>query len=182
MLGRSAATRPALLSALSSGRYDLIHYAGHAFFDPAKPERSGILCHGGIVLSGADLAGLGNLPTLAFFNACESGRIRRRGAKAAVAPKKTAGDRVEQLAKGVGFAEAFMRGGVANFLATYWPVGDLAAKVFADALYGELMKGANVRDAIQRGRRAVRDTGSKDWADYLFYGDPSFIVKRTGSA
>ena len=178
VLRGGAATRPVLHAAFSSGKYDLVHYAGHAFFDPVKPERSGILCHGGMVLSGADLAGLGNLPTLVFFNACEAGRIRRgRGGSRA----RSAAERVEQIAVGSGFAEAFMRGGVANFLSTYWPVGDLAAKVFADELYGHLMKGASVREAIQHGRRAVRDSGSKDWADYVFYGDPEFALK-TGVA
>jgi CHAT domain-containing protein/pimeloyl-ACP methyl ester carboxylesterase len=180
VLRGAAATRPALLSAFSSGKYDLIHYAGHAFFDPRKPERSGILGHGKVVLSGADLAGLGNLPSLVFFNACESGRIRRGGRGATAAAR--AARRVDQMVRGIGFAEAFMRGGVANFLATYWPVGDLAAKVFADRLYAQLMKGAPVGDAIQQGRRAVRDTGSKDWADYVFYGDPRFLLKTGSSA
>jgi CHAT domain-containing protein/pimeloyl-ACP methyl ester carboxylesterase len=175
MLRGGAATRPALLTAFSSGKYDLIHYAGHAFFDPRKPERSGILCHGGIVLSGADLAGLGNLPTLVFFNACESGRIRR--GRAAASRARTTAERVKRIEDGTGFAEAFMRGGVANFLATYWPVGDLAAKVFADSFYGQLMKGTPVREAIQHGRRGVQESGSKDWADYVFYGDPEFVVK-----
>jgi len=52
-----------------SGKYDVIHYAGHAYFDAHLPSRSGILCHGREVLSGAELAGLGNLPGLVFFNA-----------------------------------------------------------------------------------------------------------------
>jgi CHAT domain-containing protein len=180
VLRGGAATRPALLTAFSSGKYDLIHYAGHAFFDPKKPERSGILCHGGIVLSGADLAGLGNLPTLVFFNACETGRIRR--GRAAGSGRKSSAERVKRIETGSGFAEAFMRGGVANFLATYWPVGDLAAKVFADRFYGHLMQGTCVREAIQHGRRGVQDSGSKDWADYVFYGDPEFVVKTSAPA
>src|SRR5207247_4223026 len=70
------AKRTTLLADFRSGQYDIIHYAGHAFFDPVSPERSGILCHNRQVLSGADLVGLGNLPSLVFFNACEAGRIR----------------------------------------------------------------------------------------------------------
>ena len=54
----------------------MVHYAGHAEFDESHPEHSGIRCYGSQVLSGADLAGLGNLPALVFFNACESGRVR----------------------------------------------------------------------------------------------------------
>lgn len=54
-----------------------MHYAGHAFFDEDNPERSGILCHHHVVLSGADLADLAHLPLLVFFNTCESGRLRK---------------------------------------------------------------------------------------------------------
>ncbi len=175
----AAATRPALLSAFGSGKYDLIHYAGHASFDETKPEQSGILCHGEAVLSGADLASVGNLPTLVFFNACESGRLRR-GKRL---PEKDRRDivrkRLEELPKGVSFAEAFMRGGVANLLATYWPVGDRAAKVFAETFYLRIMKGDTMSGAIQAGRTAVKKTGSKDWADYIFYGEPEFALKAS---
>jgi CHAT domain-containing protein len=74
-----------------------------------------------------------------------------------------------------------MRGGVANFLATYWPVGDRAAKIFAETLYVRLMKGTPIGEAVQEGRAAVKETGSKDWADYIFYGDPEFVLKTATS-
>ncbi len=179
-LRKAAATRPALLSAFGSGKYDLIHYAGHAFFDPRKPEQSGILCHGDAVLSGADLASVGKLPTLVFFNACESGRLRRGERLTAAQRRAMVRSRVAEMVKGVSFAEAFMRGGVANLLATYWPVGDRAAKVFAETFYVRIMKNATAGEAIQAGRAAVRKTGSKDWADYIFYGEPEFVLKTTG--
>lgn len=179
-LRRAAATRPALLSAFGSGKYDLIHYAGHAFFDPKARERSGILCHGAgqAVVSGADLAGIGSLPSLVFFNACEGGRVRGAG-RTAAARAATTRERVTSLTKGVGFAEAFMRGGVANFLSTYWPVADRAAKVFAETFYVRLMKGTALGDAVREGRLAVKKTGSKDWADYVFYGDADFVLKTS---
>jgi hypothetical protein len=175
---QQAATRPALLSAFASGKYDVIHYAGHAAFDERQPERSGIVCHGHVGITGADLAGLGNLPTLVFFNACEAGRVRG-GARAAAAPGRGAAARLTRMTEAVGLAEAFMRGGVANFLGTYWPVGDEAAKVFAERLYTQAMQGATIGEAIQAGRLAVKETGSKDWADYTFYGNPDFALKDT---
>jgi CHAT domain-containing protein len=162
------ATRPALLAAFGSGRFDVIHYAGHAFFDARNPAQSGILCHNHVPLTGADLAGIGNLPGLVFFNACEAGRVR--GARPPA--------RLKQHAESVGLAEAFLRGGVANILGTYWPVGDDAAERFAGMFYGRLLRGESMRDAIQAGRTAVRDTGSKDWANYIFYGDPEFVLKE----
>jgi CHAT domain-containing protein/pimeloyl-ACP methyl ester carboxylesterase len=175
--GRDA-TFPALLSAFSSGRYDVIHYAGHAFFDPVNPERSGLLCHGKTRLTGADLAGLANLPTMVFFNACESAKVR--DADAGQQPEK---ELREQVRDTVSFAEAFLRGGIANFLGTYWPVGDDPAKVFADKFYRQVMEGRTLGEALQAGRQAIRkETGSKDWADYVFYGNPDFILKESLAA
>jgi hypothetical protein len=165
------ATRPALLSAFRSGKYDVVHYAGHAFFDERTPERSGILCHNEVPLSGADLSGLSNLPTLMFFNACESGRVRgERGRKQK--------DKQTHLRDSVGLAEAFMRGGIANFLGTYWPVEDAAADIFAEAFYTQILDGVRIGAAIQTARRAVRENNSRDWADYIFYGSHDFVLKE----
>jgi CHAT domain-containing protein len=167
-LWQGAATRPALLAAFKSGKYDVVHYAGHAAFDERQPDAGGILCHGDVPVTGADLAGLGNLPTLMFFNACESARVRGGAANARVAAIPTT----------VGLAEAFMRGGVATFLGTYWPVGDAAAAAFADAFYRGIRGGGRIGQAVQAGRTAVKESGSKDWADYVFYGDPDFVLKE----
>jgi CHAT domain-containing protein len=66
------ATKTELLADFHSGKYNLAHYAGHAFFDPAEPSRSGILCAGREVLSGTELSGVGSLPNLVVF-ICGSG-------------------------------------------------------------------------------------------------------------
>jgi pimeloyl-ACP methyl ester carboxylesterase len=171
-LYQEQATKPALMAAFSSGRYDVVHYAGHAEFDEANPAQSGLVCHGGVRLTGAELAGLGNLPTLVFFNACESARVRK-GART----REDEQVRLERVHQAVGLAEAFMRGGVANFLGTYWPVGDAAAEVFAKAFYTALLRGEAVGAALQAGRGAVRAQGSKDWANYTFYGSADFVLK-----
>jgi CHAT domain-containing protein len=82
------------------------------------------------------------------------------------------------VAATVGFAEAFMRGGVANFLGTYWPVGDAAAEVFADSFYRELATGRTIGGALVSSREAVRAVDDRDWADYVFYGSPDFVLKE----
>jgi hypothetical protein len=168
-----AATRPTLLAALKSGKYDVVHYAGHAFFDPELPSRSGILCHGREVLSGADLTGVGSLPALLFFNACESGRIRR-----GVAKKDDTLEIRNRLDRNIGLAEAFLRGGAANFVGTYWPVGDDPAKEFASTFYTEVLQCEPIGKALQKGRVAVRDLGSVDWVDYIHYGAYDFRLKK----
>lgn len=163
----SEATRARLLEEFASDTWDVIHYAGHAFFDPAAPGASGIFCAGGRVLSGDDLASLGTLPALMCFNACESGRVR----KSAPAP------RLRALRRGAGLAEAFLLGGVANFIGTWWPVGDEAAASFAGALYRGLSRGDSLGASMRAARAAVQSLGSGEWANYLLYGSEDFHLR-----
>lgn len=169
----SDATRKRLLMELERGRYDVIHYAGHAFFDPAHPGRSGLICHKGEVLTGEDAAKFDAFPRLVFFNACESGRIRR-GRAGRDTVEATPIRRVE---RSVGVAEAFIRGGVQHFIGTFWPVGDRAAEAFATEFYKRLIDGQTIGAAIMRGRQEVFRSSSSDWADYIHYGDPSNSFK-----
>jgi pimeloyl-ACP methyl ester carboxylesterase len=165
------AQKSTLRSHFASGEFDIVHYAGHAYFDPDVPANSGILCHGSQVLSGAELAGIGNLPSLMFFNACEAGRIR----KPEEDDEKLSMEK--RIRRNVGLAEAFLRGGIANYLGTYWPVGDEPAKLFAEKFYSELLDGRSVGDALLAGRQAVQSIKSVDWADYVHYGSPDFVIK-----
>ena len=168
----SQATKSVLLDDFRSGQYDVLHYAGHAGFDRAQPSRSGILCHGGAVLSGADLASLGKLPSLIFFNACESGRVRKAGPT----PKSKRLDK--RIAENVGLAEAFLRGGAANYIGTYWPVGDDSAKSFAETFYTEVMGGSTLGAALLAGRKELQRQRFADWADYVLYGSSDFALKQ----
>jgi len=175
LAGRDA-TRGRILGALASGTYDVLHFAGHGFFDPADPGRSGLICAGEDVLRSGDLDGLGNLPALVFFNACEAARVRRSGARRS--PR-----RLFDRARSSSLAEAFLNGGVANFLGTHWPVGDAAALEFSACVYERLLAGVELGDAVLAGRRGVHASGSVDWADYVHFGSPDFrLWNQTGSA
>jgi hypothetical protein len=173
-LTKKEATREAVLNHIRSERFDAIHYAGHAYFDPKTAGESGILCADG-ALRALDLLNLRSLPALLFFNACESGRLRKRGASRAAPSRR---DARRQLEKTVGFAEAFMRYGVMNYVGTYWPVGDASAAAFARTFYSGLLDGQSIGAALIAGRQAVQKTDSVDWADYIHYGDPRFTLKR----
>jgi pimeloyl-ACP methyl ester carboxylesterase len=165
-----------VLKCLSSGRFDVLHYAGHAYFDQMDPSKSGIVCAGNEVLAGADLINLGALPSLVFFNACESGRLRR-GAKTTQIDEEK--DTIKRVKRGVSFAEAFLRGGIANYLGTYWPVNDNAALKFSEVFYEKILDHKPLGEAVMAGREAVEKLRSVDWADYILYGDPRFVVKTS---
>lgn len=168
------ATRRRILEALSSGRHDLVHYAGHAYFDPVNPGRCGLVCAGQEILTGADLAGTNNLPSLFFYNACESARVRSR--QPDLDPIEADPHQTRALAA-LSVAEALLVGGAANYLGTFWPVGDQAAADFASVFYREIARGTALGPALVEARRRLHKASSNDWADYLHYGDPEFRLK-----
>lgn len=170
-LRQQKASKSAVLSILRSGKYDCIHYAGHAFFDPQRPGQSGLMCAGREVLSGSDLVGISNLPSLVFFNACEAGRVRG-------VPQKSVKAASLQAEDSYGVAEALMRGGIANYLSTYWPVGDTAAEMFSTGFYKSLMAGQPLGPALLDCRKALSAAAEKDWADYILYGNFEFVLKQ----
>ncbi len=161
-----AATKAKVKKALLSGKYDVLHYAGHTAFFPDNPMYTGIVCARAEILSGNELAKIQNLPAVVFFNSCQSARV------GGMAETEAAG-----LARNVGLAEAFLRGGVANYVGTHWVVSDAAAPSFMRAFYGALVDSEPMGVAVSAGRRAVRELGSRDWADYIHYGSPGFVLK-----
>lgn len=168
LLAGGEATRARVLERLAGAQYDVLHFAGHAWFDAGDPGRSGLLCAHEEVLRGADLAGLARVPALVFCNACEAARVRRGGRLRS----RPVALRTSSI------AEAFLAGGVANFLGTHWPVADSAALEFSTRFYRELLGGAPLGDAVRSARNRVRDLGSVDWADYVHYGVSGFQLGR----
>ena len=171
-LAGDEATHAVVKEAFQSGKYDVLHYAGHAGFDEHNPAGSGIELADGR-LSGLDLAALSNLPALVFFNACESARLP---SEPHVRRKHVRG----RIDVNVGLAEAFLRGGVANYLGTYWPVGDDSASTAAGAIYDAIVRGRSMGEAVAAARQALRTGRSIDWADYIHYGSYDFTIKAGG--
>ncbi|HUQ10183.1 MAG TPA: CHAT domain-containing protein [Steroidobacteraceae bacterium] len=174
-----AATLDRVTAEFESGRYDVIHYAGHAFFDAKQPGESGLVLADG-ELTGAHLSALGKLPPLLMFNACESARVRRRSGKR-VTPRtgsrEVARRRGHGMRTNLSLAETLLRAGVAHYIGTHWPVGDDSATAFAERFYREVLRGS-IGDALVKARRAVLAERSPDWADYVHYGDAEFRLKK----
>jgi hypothetical protein len=117
-------------------------------------------------------------------NACQSARVRAAkpgpggiaGLPELVVTPKRAGIR-EEMARNISFAEAFLRGGISNYVGTHWPVEDAPAKRFAEVFYTGLTEGRTMGEATRAGRGALEEADAKDWADYIHYGDPNFVLK-----
>lgn len=163
LLPAEQATRKAIIERLGSGRYDILHYAGHASYEPLHPEDSGLMANDGMITS-RDIANLASMPALVFLNACESARVRRRDERS----------RSAVMHDSISFAEAILDGGVAGFVGTYWPVSDSAAASFADAFYKRALAGEALGEAMHQARRTLFEAGEADWADYMHFGDNDF--------
>jgi len=163
-----------MLAALAERSCDVMHFAGHAFFEAREPGAGGLLCAAEEVLRGADLDGIGHLPAVMFCNACEAARVRRPvRASSRARPVRWFSSR--QSVQGV--AEALLSGGVANFLGTHWPVGDEAAFAFSRELYDGLLRGDSLGVAVLGARRRLEALPSLDWADYVHYGNAEFRLQ-----
>jgi CHAT domain-containing protein len=168
------ASRLDVLMELATGRYDLLHYAGHGDFDPQHPDLTGWLFHDGLftsrLLERVDVA-----PSLVVANACLSARTAG-----------PAGRGEADLLPGL--ADEFFRRGVRNYVGTAWKVNDQGAVRFARAFYDALLptpaadgsraRGATVGRALRDARTLLAEERAYGalWAAYQHYGDPQHLL------
>lgn len=162
VLRGAEATKAAVLGALQDPDVRVFHYSGHAFFDEVGARGSGLLCADDERLTLEDLLRQEVTPNVAFFNACQSGRVRGSGE----------GLKPPELARA--FAEYFLRSGVEAYLGTFWPVLDAGAATFATTVYENLGKGVTLDAAVREARRVLYAQKNPDWANYVLFGDGDF--------
>ncbi len=144
-----------LINALN-GDHQIIHLACHGEFQPGDSVSTGALLNAQFRLRVETIRQLRRVPDLVFLNCCHLGRIgsTRRAA---------------------GLAREFIAIGVRAVIAAGWPVGDKPAKQFALELYGRLMRGMPLAEAIGEARNSL-PARSETWAAYQCYGDPTFVL------
>jgi CHAT domain-containing protein/TolB-like protein len=146
--------------------FDMVHYAGHADYDPEDPGESGWLLEKG-KLTASDigkLAGLSPFPALIFSNACKSGQTEQW---------KIDENYNEKI---YGLANAFLLSGVQHYVGTFWEILDTSSSQFALDFYKSMFKGASIGEALHLARHSMIKTYGKNsilWASYLLYGDPT---------
>ena len=151
-------------------QYDLLHYAGHAFYNQEDPAQSGFLLSDGC-LTAADitaLAGRKPFPSLVFSNACGSGQTDEWQVQ-------------EGYQNVFGLANAFLKSGVRHYLGTFWDIQDEPGQLFAVTFYEKLLEGQAIGEAIRQARRElIARFGPENiiWASYMLYGDPTTIYCR----
>lgn len=154
--------------------YDIVHYAGHAEYDPHEPSQSGWILSDGKWTSSdiVKLAGGAPLPFLVFSNACHSGRTEEW---------LIAENSEKQI---YGLAHAFLLSGATHYVGTFWEVLDSPSSLFAKEFYKALAQGSPIGEAVRIARRRLIDSYGKVniiWASYMLYGDPTISLVSKSS-
>ncbi|CBE69122.1 MAG: CHAT domain-containing protein [Candidatus Methylomirabilis oxygeniifera] len=163
---------------LRSGRFDIIHYAGHAYFDKKDAESSAWLLSDAMLRAREirnTLAWTDSPPWLVFANACEAGMDA--GASA-----------MRYHSDVFGLATAFINQAVAAYIAPLWPVDDQAAAQLAVDFYRALLLDrASLGEALRFAKSMAKDDllaannagvamparSALSWASVVLYGDPT---------
>jgi CHAT domain-containing protein len=164
LLLEAQATHARVQAALAKGPA-IVHYAGHAHFDSASPQRSGLQLADGVLLS-QHLRQSSQRPRLVILNACESARTRKQTDEKAAA--------LTTRSVGVSLAEAIIRSGVTSVVGTWWPVLDASALLFSEALYNTLFTegvGLSVLHARQKLASNRQASIAADSVNYVLYGE-----------
>ena len=155
--------------------FDIVHYAGHAEHNTARPEESGWLLKDGSLRASEVMAMAGSrpMPALVFSNACQTGQTDAW---------KLDSDYSTRI---FGMANAFLLSGVQHYIGTFWEIPDEAGALFAQAFYRSLVGGATIGEALRAARRELIEKYGEDtivWASYMLYGDPTtrYVVAEAG--
>jgi hypothetical protein len=178
LIGPAEATRTDVLEHLMLRAFDVLHFAGHCFFNEQDPSLSGWVFGRNQCLSAYELNRIDRIPKFVFSNACQSG----------VTP-----DRTSAISPGLApsFAEAFFARGVTNFVCTAWSVDDTAALEFSLRLYQGLLglrprigPGPRyepaplepIHEAMKQARLEIASQphGVRTWGAYQHYGNPYY--------
>lgn len=164
------ATGERLNRELLSGRYHVVHFAGHAGFDADHPERSALLLHGEEPYFAQKIERLLAGSPLVFLNACETSATANPPD-----PEQTTFGELTQ-----GLAAAFLYGGAPACVGSLWPVRDDSAHQLAVTFYNKLFYGTRVGEALRSARYEQYDAATDrfTWASYALYGDPTFRLQQ----
>jgi len=147
--------------------FDMVHFAGHAEYDPNHPSEKGWRLSSGILRPDdiMKMAGTAAMPALVFSNGCQSARTEEWSIK----------DRFHEEI--FGLANAFLLSGVKHYLGTFWEILDEPSRRFALEFYGSLIAGKTIGSALREARiEVIKAYGEETivWASYVLYGDPVF--------
>lgn len=164
LIGSGEATSLRFLKQLATEEYDVIHYAGHAYFDQHQPRNSGLVLARGKKVLAQEIERVLKGRPLVFLNACEAGIVESE--------LRFIGSYTE------GMAISFLLGGALGCIGPLWKVPDQSAAELAVTFYKHLVEGQPIGEALRKARlrRKLADPADDLWAAWVLYGDPLYML------
>ena len=162
-----------LNSLLVTGDWRVVHIAAHGVI--GENGQSGIVLGANQLITPGVFGSLSIVPDLVFINACHLGTI---GPSVTHPRRALAGMNVVSAS----VARSLMQLGVRAVVVAGWAVNDVAAQVFAEALYRSMLEeSADFGSAVDKARIAARTEvpSSQTWGAYQCYGDAGFRLLGT---
>ncbi|MFH0924779.1 MAG: CHAT domain-containing protein [bacterium] len=151
--------------------YDLVHYAGHAQYDPNQPDNSGWMLSDGR-FKATDIIKMGSskkeISKLVFSNACQSGFTEKWLKK-----KKT---KDLQSQNSYGLVHAFLMAGIQYYIGTFCDVSDKYGAYMGIEFYRHLLEGNTIGESLRKARLSFQERfgeTSLSWINYVLYGYPN---------
>ena len=156
LLVQNDASYARVMQELRTGWYDVVHFAGHAWFDVSE---SYIALHDGQVRA-SELVSAFNKhpPSLVMLNSHYTTHLPvfTDVSDVRYPPSPSIGDALQLLAsKRRGFTQLAARSGVGAFIGCFGSPGDECAKQFAVDLYSRMTQGMSVAHAVRATREGL---------------------------
>lgn len=163
----------AILNALHTSDYRVLHLAGHGVFNydkngTYKEPVAGMVLGDDLFLTPIEIRQMRKVPEFAFINCCHLGRIDT--------DPKEASDNRHKLAANL--AAELINMGVRAIVAAGWAINDSAAELFSTTFYQCLLKGLPFGESVMEARRQTyfNFKTSNTWGAYQCYGDPDYVL------
>lgn len=142
------------------GQYPVVHFAGHAVFNPEEPMASGLVLSDGTVLTAASILERSSLRTqvgrLLVLSACQTG-----------VNMVTPGGEI------LGLARALMYAGMPNLVLSLWEVADRSTSDLMQDFHNHWQSGKiSIADALRAAQQNALESGQPihAWAPFIHFG------------
>lgn len=176
-LSREQAVHARVMDEIERGQYDIIHFAGHAWFD----DREAYFYTWDRIILGSELAPLltRSPPALlvldTHYTAFVISEVDARTRDLVGTPTS---ERLYHAEGPRGFADAAMRCGVSSFVGAFGTVTDLPAAELMVDFYERLLKGRTVAEALLDARQMKNPLAADSGLFYTAVGYPDFGLTR----
>ncbi|UYQ94353.1 CHAT domain-containing protein [Chitinophaga horti] len=164
----------AIIEAMFSSEYKIIHLAGHGVFNEDPGQGSGMLIGYDTYLSTREVGQMSAAPELVFVNCCYLGKTDAATEELFRYRYKLAANIGTQL----------IENGVKAVIVAGWAVDDAAALKFTEIFYNRMFEGQTFGDAIRAARSKVFEEfgHTNTWGAYQCYGDPFYRILTSHEA